>query len=123
MTTTTIERGCNMPCVPYSPERPSLWWYAVEATETGLVSALADEDDRRSDDRFAHLVFFPTWSSGEIAIYQMVPGEKARVEAAADDTLRVVSEAGEVSFPNKIVVLAHASLDREALEKYYSKEG
>ena len=122
MTTTTIEPGCIMPCVPLSPEHPDLWWYAVEATETGLESALCDEPERRSHDRFKHLVFFPTWSEGRIGFFRVRPGQKVRVEASAENTLKVIGEGFETEFPGQILVIAHSSLESEALKSYYAQE-
>lgn len=120
MTTTTIEPGCNMPCISVSERHPGLWAYAVEATETGLVSALGDQDERRSDDRFKHLVFFPTFSSGEIDFHEVEVGQKVTVDAVSADTLVVKGGDIDLVFPNKIVVLYHGSLDRETVEAFYA---
>ena len=120
MTTSTLAPGCNMPCISYSRRSPGLWAYAVQATETGLVSALGDEDARRSDDRFQHLVFFPTFSQEEMAFFKVQPGAKVTVDAASDNCLKVTGPGFEVEFPGKIVVLYHGSLDGKAVKAYYA---
>lgn len=121
-TTSTIAPGCNMPCISYSTKHPRLFAYTVEATATGLVSALGDEVERKSDDRFAHLVFFPTWSQGEMAFFNVKPGEKVWVEAHSESGLQVVDSEGNVVFKQegKIVVLFHDSLGFEAVEAFYA---
>lgn len=125
MTTPTIAPGCNMPCISVSERHPGLWAYTVEATETGLISALGDEEARRSDDRFQHLVFFPTWSSGEMAFFNVKPGEKFWVDAHSDSGLLVKDMQGSVIFKQegKIVVLFHDSLGFDAVEAYYAQKG
>ena len=113
-----IAPGCNMPCISVSERHPGLWAYNVEATETGLVAALSG---RESDsDRFQHLVFFPTFSTGTLAFFRIKPGQKVTVDAAAEDTLKVITEQGEATFPGKIVVIVHDSLDQAAVEAFYS---
>jgi hypothetical protein len=123
MTTATLAPGCNMPCISPSPEKhPGLWAYTVEGTDKGLVSALGDEDERRSDDRFQHLVFFPTWSGGEIGFFRLPEGEKVTIDAVNDSTLQVTLADGfQVSYPNMILVVFHGSLDFEAVKAFYAK--
>lgn len=120
-----IEPGCNMPCISVSEKHPGLWAYSVEATATGLISALGDEEARKSDPRFQHLVFFPTWSQGEIAFHCLQPGEKITIDAASDSCLKITGEGSPIDlcFPDKIVVVFHGSLSAEAIEAYYAQEG
>ena len=120
MLSTALAPGCNMPSIPFSPEHPDLWWVAVEATETGLISALTDEDRRRSDDRFKHLAFFPTFSSGTIAFHAIAPGEKVTIDAASENSLTVTGNSPAATYEDKIVVLYHSSLDAAAVVAFYA---
>ena len=123
MTTTTIAPGCNMPSIGYSRRSPGLWAYAVESTDHGLVSALGDEDARRSDDRFKHLVFFPTWSKGEIVFFRVPDGEKVTIDATSDSDLEVTSASGETlcTTTEQILVVFHGSLAFEDVKAFYAQ--
>lgn len=122
--TTALAPGCNLPSIGFSPRHPGLWAQHITSTANGLISALGGEEARRSDDRFKHLVCFPSWSSGEVVFVRVPDGETVIVSATSDSDLEVTLGGATIATTKEqILVVFHGSLDFEAVKAYYSQEG